>query len=243
MAGDWPFTDPENLAVFTLKRVVSGEFPIRLVCHDEDDSGWQFLDGSDVATEDAALVSLREITRIDPSILELADLPVGWVAERSSPDQPWRQAPAVSEKDGEQKLVSDVEDFGWHVIMVPEDDEGPAFAYSIGLFKNFSHPEIIVFGLDLDLMHRVINLIGEEIRQGCRLAEGGSLSGILEGFDVRFVNVATRHFSEYLGWAAWFYGHKEFPVLQCLWPDMKGRFLTDPNFPEPLRRRQPLLTP
>ena len=46
MADDWPFTDPENLAVFTLARVVRGESPILRVTHDEDDGGWQFTDGA-----------------------------------------------------------------------------------------------------------------------------------------------------------------------------------------------------
>ena len=75
MSENWPFTDPEDLAVFTLKRIVRAEAPILWVCHYEDDSGWQFLDGGEVAVEEASLVSLRNVTRLDPSVLELADLP------------------------------------------------------------------------------------------------------------------------------------------------------------------------
>jgi hypothetical protein len=88
MSDGWPFTDPENLAVFTLKRIIRGEFPILRVCHDEDDGGWQFLNGGEVSTKDASLVSLRSITEIDPSVLELADRPLGWVAERATPGAP-----------------------------------------------------------------------------------------------------------------------------------------------------------
>jgi hypothetical protein len=40
------------------------------------------------------------------------------------------------------------EDFGWHVIVVPGDERRPSTAYSIGLFKNFGHPEIVIFGTD-----------------------------------------------------------------------------------------------
>jgi hypothetical protein len=229
------------LAVFTLKRIIRGESPILRVCHDEDDGGWQFLDGGEVSTKDASLVSLRTITRIDPSVLELADLPLGWVAERVSPGEPWQRTQAVTEDDVERKLVSDIEEFGWHVIMIAEDDEGPAFAYSIGLFKNFGHPEIIIFGLDVTLMHRMINLIGEQVRQHRQFADGDAASGILEGHDVRFQNVASRHYHEHFGYARWFYNGDGFPVLQCLWPDKKGRFPTDPGFARALRPRQPLL--
>jgi hypothetical protein len=40
MAADWPFDEPENLAVFTLGRIIRGEAPILLVSHDEEDGGW-----------------------------------------------------------------------------------------------------------------------------------------------------------------------------------------------------------
>jgi hypothetical protein len=237
----WPFTDPENLAVFTLKRIVQGQSPILRVTHDEDDGGWQFLDGGEVTVEEASLVSLRAMTRLDPSVLELTDLPLGWAASRSGPGEPWQRAPAVTEEDQDKKLISDIQEYGWHVIMIPLDDEGPAFAYSVGLFQTFGHPEIIVFGLDLGVMHQIINLIGEEVRHGRRFADAETVPGILESYDVRFLDVARRHYPDYFGYAHWFYKGDDFPVLQCVWPDKQGRFPTDPDYPEPLRARQPLL--
>jgi hypothetical protein len=241
MADNWPFPDPENLAVFTLKRITRGESPILMVVHDEDDGSWQFLDGGEVAHEDATLVSLRSITRLDPTVLELADLPLGWVARRPGPGESWKRAPAVSEEDRERKLLADIEEYGWHVVLIPEDDEGPAFAYSIGLFKTFGHPEVVVFGLDLDVMHQMINLIGEEVRRGRHFSDGESASGILEGYDVRFCEAARKHYHDHFGYARWFYGGDDFPALQCLWPDRRGRFPTDPGYPESLHLRQPLL--
>ena len=243
MSKNWPFTDPENLLVFTLKRITRGESPILRVTHDEDDGGWQFLDGGEVSTEDASLFSLRTMTRIDPSVLELADLPPGWVAERASPGEPWQRTPAVTEDDRERKLVSDIEEFGWHVVLIPEDGEGPAFAYSVGLYKTFGHPELIVFGIDLRVMHLTINLVGQELRRGRHFSEGESVPDILNNSGTLFLKVARRHYQEYLACARWFYKGDDFPALQCLWPDTQGRFPTDPDFPESLRPRQPLLAP
>ena len=77
---DWPFADPKNVAVITLKSITKGGRPILHVTHDADDGMWQFLDGSTVSEENASVVSLEEITRIDPSVMELADLPLGWYA-------------------------------------------------------------------------------------------------------------------------------------------------------------------
>jgi hypothetical protein len=200
MTDDWLFADPENLAVFTLKRVIRGEAPVLFVSHDEDDGGWQFLDGAEAAVEDAALVGLREMTEIDPTLIELADLPIGWSARRSGPDEPWQRIDPEELRD--RKLLSDIVEFGWHVALIPEDDEGTAFAFSIGLFTNFGHPEVILFGLGIEALHGIINLIGEEVRQGRRFAEGEVASGIIEGFDVGFREVSPKHYAEYLGSAS-----------------------------------------
>ena len=87
----WPFADPKNVAVITLKSIVKGGKPILHVAHDADDGMWQFLDGTTVSEENASVVSLEEITRIDPTVMELADLPLGWYAYRSAPSDPWRR--------------------------------------------------------------------------------------------------------------------------------------------------------
>jgi hypothetical protein len=89
----WPFDDPENVATMTVRQITHGGQPILLVSHDADDGMWQFLTGGPVQMADAMLVSLREVYRIDPSIAELADLPLGWTAERSAPGQSWRRNP------------------------------------------------------------------------------------------------------------------------------------------------------
>ena len=46
MGSDWPFSDPPNVLTFTLRSVAEKQQPILLVVHDDDDGGWQFLDGS-----------------------------------------------------------------------------------------------------------------------------------------------------------------------------------------------------
>lgn len=242
MAEAWPYPDPEDFDAVTLKRIVAGESPILRVAHDEGGGGWQFLDGGGFDVEDAVLASLKAIVGIDPGLLELADLPAGWVAERDAPGGPWRRSAAASEEeDRERRLTSDVEEFGWHVIAVPEDDEGPAFAYSVGLSRSFGHPEVILFGLDPGAMHGIINLIAGRVKRGEKFSAGGPVGGILDGYGVRFLDVDPKHYAEFFGYARWFSKGDGFPALQCLWPDRHGRFPADPGFPESLRDRQPLL--
>ncbi len=61
--------------------------------------------------------------------------------------------------DFERELLETVRDYGWQVTMIPEDDEGSAFAFSVGFTAALGHPEIILFGLRLETMHSLINLL------------------------------------------------------------------------------------
>jgi hypothetical protein len=91
----WPFDQPRNCVVFTLRSIVFDGEPVLYVCHDADDHGWQFLDGLPIEMANAALVALGEIVTLDPTVLELADMPPGWSATRASGSSPWqRHAPA-----------------------------------------------------------------------------------------------------------------------------------------------------
>jgi hypothetical protein len=74
--------------VFTTRQVLEREEPILRVTHDTDDYGWQFL-GSEARAEDAKIISLEEAVELDRSVLQVADLPVGWHAWRASVEEPW----------------------------------------------------------------------------------------------------------------------------------------------------------
>ena len=88
---NWQFEEPENVAVITLRQIVDDGEPILHVTHDVDDGGWQFLGWGDAREEDIKLVALRSIVRLDSSVQELADLPLGWHAWRRAADQPWQR--------------------------------------------------------------------------------------------------------------------------------------------------------
>lgn len=87
---DWPFPEGKNRVVFTTRPVIEEAHPVLLVTHDEG-GDWQFLCGTTNRTEDGRLVSLSEAVDDNRSLLELADLPVGWQAVRESADKPWRR--------------------------------------------------------------------------------------------------------------------------------------------------------
>jgi len=62
--------------------------------------------------------------------------------------------------------------FGWTVIMIEATEYLPSFAYSIGLWETFRHPEIICFGLEIGTLHSTINDVGNIIKSGSTIEVG-----------------------------------------------------------------------
>jgi hypothetical protein len=96
---EWPFDQPRNCAVITLRQIAHGLQPIVHVTHDSDDHGWQFLGWENARREDASIVCLSHIVELDPSVLQLADLPPGWHAWRQSPEEAWSREPNPYEQE------------------------------------------------------------------------------------------------------------------------------------------------
>lgn len=89
MCAEWPFDQPRNCAVITMRQVMDGSEPILLVGHDLDDHGWQFVGVTDANFKDGRVMCLEEVVTLDPSVMQVADLPPGWQAIRQSPAHPW----------------------------------------------------------------------------------------------------------------------------------------------------------
>lgn len=87
------FDEDPRLEVITTAPVMAGA-PIVMITHDADDGGWQFLCGTTNEPAQGRIIHLEEIVAMDPSVLEVANLPVGWVAFRSAIGGAWTREPA-----------------------------------------------------------------------------------------------------------------------------------------------------
>jgi len=56
-----------------------------------------------------------------------------------------------------------IQEHGLSVIRVLATGYNPGFAYSVGLFETYQHPEIICFGLKPDVLHEIINDVAKII--------------------------------------------------------------------------------
>lgn len=86
---NWKFNDPPHTGVFTTKQVMNGQDNVTRVFHETEDGAWQFLGPGEARREDLAYVCFHHIIDKDPTISELADLPLGWCAWRETATAPW----------------------------------------------------------------------------------------------------------------------------------------------------------
>lgn len=229
-----------DLGVFTCVHVLEESQPVLHVCHDAD-GDWQFLCGlnhADLPADQGRLVCLDHLLSRDPTLAPLTGkLCRNWSAWRDSPDADWQVR-----DDLEDTIRHNISAHGWHVVLVQEDAEAPAFAYSIGLHAGYGQPEILISGLPTDLMHGLINDIGRRVVKGEDFTAEKRCGALLEGYDCVFRPVARRHYPDHFGYARWYYEGDGFPVMQCFWPDKAGRFPWEPECDPGLRGLQPVLT-
>jgi Domain of unknown function (DUF4262) len=144
----------------------------------------------------------------------------------------------------EKFILNAIARTGWSVNAV--SDHHPPFAYSVGFMHSFDHPEVIIFGMQRELVSKILNGIARMIRGGRRFEEPGLYEDLLANCACKFVSVLRDHHPTYLGYAMW---HRRYDgkigtlrVMQCLWPDkMSGKFPDENGCHIEVIKRQPLL--
>lgn len=139
-------------------------------------------------------------------------------------------------------ILKNIEEYGLHIAFIESDGYCLKFGYSIGLYKAFNHPELIVIGLDLESTGAIINNIKDKIEKGTKFLEGINYPDFLHHHPVQFVDVKKAHYPDYLGYAGWYYDNSlNFPTFQVVWPDNEGLFPWEAGFNEKFKFQQPLL--
>ena len=128
----------------------------------------------------------------------------------------------------EEKLLNNVKQYGCQITHVfDNNDHGPNWSYSIGFAETLGQPDAIVFGLDRNLMHSMLNELYSQGEKGLQFCEGLAVSGLIDGFDcilrtVHPMNIIT----DYFGSAIWYYRFKQLPEMssayQIVWPGALG---------------------
>lgn len=149
----------------------------------------------------------------------------------------------VAEDESDRKLLSDVEKFGWHVVHIGEDADGPGFSFSVGFYYSFQQPEILVMGLKQKIAHDLLRIAWLHYSGGGSFQSYERNSQFAQGFDFALAPIEIEHYREYLGYANWFYRSlpNPFPALQLVWPDKEGRLPWEPGYDERFLKLQKAL--
>jgi hypothetical protein len=187
---------------------------------------------------------------------------------RPENDQPWMGPlpaepgcdchlcrPDPSYDDLDRRTIDAVLQHGWQVMLVSpdaaccsldhddlaDDDagaHGPTFAYTLGLGHRLGHPELLMSGLDLGVMHRALNAVATRIMAGLRPVPGDALEDVLAGVPVAVEEVADEGLRDAVTWSGWFHRRKP-EALALVWPDRTGIFAWQPGAPAILDELQP----
>jgi hypothetical protein len=140
----------------------------------------------------------------------------------------------------ENRTTSDIQKFGLTVIIIEATEYLPSFAYSIGLWQKYNHPEIICFGLSTKSLHTIINNVADIIKSGQIIEAVKRYDQVFQSGSAEFLTVDSRNLIDYFGTAIDYYG-TTFPALQLVWSDRQDKFPWQDGFEDEFIYKQPLL--
>jgi Domain of unknown function (DUF4262) len=126
--------------------------------------------------------------------------------------------------ESEQNVLNHVENYGWSVTSIRDEEGSPGWAFTVGLFENFGHPEITIFGVEPKARISILNWIGKTVSEGKAFTVDREHDWVLNQHNCWSRAVQKVWYKDLFGWAIWFYGGTDFPVVQCLWPAKDGTY-------------------
>ena len=141
----------------------------------------------------------------------------------------------------DRTTIGHVGEHGWSVVQIPEDDLGPGWAFTVGLWHSHRRPELAIFGLAIDTMKAGLNVLGQQIADGWPPELDHERSHVIDGDPVLFRAAEPGWDKAFFGTAAAFYRRSPIPFIQVLWADTHQRFPTHPRCEPTVRDRQPSL--
>jgi hypothetical protein len=152
----------------------------------------------------------------------------------------------------DEKLVDDVRRFGWHCVLVANENHpehaaanralpphpiyDAAFAYTAGLWLTRGHPELVLVGR-WQHAHAILATVVSLIEDGARFQVGDVTEEVLDDYPVRFGAVSASRRIELLTYADWVNRRRPFDALQVILPDRQHNWPEEARyggFPQPM---------
>ena len=131
--------------------------------------------------------------------------------------------PAFSEqarRDYLDRITDLIKEHGHALQGVFGDEEGETFTYTVGM-AGVDHPELILFGLPIEIAGALLNDIAARVRDGARFASGQVVNDLVRDYPVVLIGVEDT--TEHLTVANSLYGNVHpITALQIVFPDVDG---------------------
>ncbi len=148
----------------------------------------------------------------------------------------------VRDKELRAWLLRTAEQYGAGVLHVAGDGNRAPFAFSVGAWRRFGAPEVVVIGLARDVAHEVVNTYVRRVGAGEHFKPGELYEGFVAESAVTFEKVAKGYYAEFFGSAMLVYPDANFPAVQLVLPTPEGKFSWYPDAPAGFADFQPLLS-
>ena len=148
---------------------------------------------------------------------------------------------AIAEDKSEQRILDNIAEFGWHCAHILAEGEYVEYSFTVGLFKSYGHPELIIFGLSSAIAHDVLSIAALAAQQGAPLDLSAPADALLHGHPCCFVEVPASQYYEHVGFCRWYYQGNGFPLYQIVWPSRSGLFPWHPDASPEFKSAQPVI--
>jgi hypothetical protein len=223
--------------------------------------------GDEHINADAATrTHLYHVTIADPSLCDLESLPLHYRACRGSAAARWVIEALVGQPEAidhqynpncahckdlesraprneggflpsEQTVLDNIARTGFHITQILPEPTHDGWSFSAGLYENYQHPEVIVFGQKPQWQASLINEVADRIKAGAVFESGKRYAGLIPpDYQVEFRAIEYPHwYHDLVGNTIWYYqscgkADHPFPLLQLIWPDLEHRFPWDASY-------------
>ncbi|MBP2478155.1 hypothetical protein JOF53_007027 [Crossiella equi] len=140
------------------------------------------------------------------------------------------------------ELMASAEANGAAVVHVPEEDGAANFALSVGAWRRFGAPEVVVIGLPEEVANHAVNMYVQRVGKGERFPLGRVYDDFMPGLRVVFEKVHLGYYPEFLGFVFLFHPQGNFPALQMIVTTPEGHWPWADDAPAGFFEWQPVLT-
>jgi hypothetical protein len=151
------------------------------------------------------------------------------------------QIQRIAKDEPEKIVLSNIAEHGWHCVNVLEDNGSPPWSFTIGLHETWDHPEFIIIGRSRATSHEILKTLADDIESNSQPDLSDPNGHLLLGMKCHFLRVDTRYYSDYVGFALWFYRKRQFPLYQIVWPNNDGQHPWHPHTAKSFEEWQPVL--